>query len=209
MAQTKAISTVAIGLAMKLLDENDGDLRINLLPPEASQIKAARKDVLTSTSIMAAILLIMIAVVSAMVLITKKVNADISHIKQTELSKDTRSLLQEAEAIDRQIQQVSDRKWYSILSSSQNLDWPEILNDIRKVTPKTLQITKLHSESNSGLYLEGRALSYETVYLFVDMLDKSEHISSASLTKTEKDNKYGGLVNYAINCSLETKQENN
>ncbi len=56
--------------------------------------------------------------------------------------------------------------------------------------------------------LEGLSLSYEAVHLFVDMLNKSEHIDSASLIEAEKDNKTGGLVRYAIECSLSPQKRN-
>jgi hypothetical protein len=50
--------------------------------------------------------------------------------------------------------------------------------------------------------LEGQALSYEAVHLFVDMLNAGEYIESASLTGTKRDNRSGGLLRYSINCSL-------
>ena len=38
------------------------------------------------------------------------------------------------------------------------------------------------------------------------MLNKSEHIGSASLTEAEKDDEDSGLVRYTIKCSLSSSK---
>ena len=201
-------STVAIGLAMKLLGTEETNLRINLLPPETAEVKSARKDALITANIAAALLLLMVLAVGGLTLMTKKVNENIAHINQTQLLQDTHTLLREQELINRQIKQLSDRPgWLNGISSLRgDVDWPNLLNDIRRGTPKTARITNLFAKGSSSMSLEGLALSYEAVHLFVDMLNKSEHVDLASLIEAEKDNKTGGLVKYAIECSLNTRE---
>jgi Tfp pilus assembly protein PilN len=48
--------------------------------------------------------------------------------------------------------------------------------------------------------LKGLAQSNEAVYWFVDRLNKSERINSASITETKRDNK--GFISYEISCTL-------
>ena len=201
-------SPVAIGLAMKLLGTEQSNLRINLLPPELARVTATKKDALITANIAAAILLLMVLAIGGLTMMTKKANENIAYKKQTQSLQDIRTLLREQELIERQIKQLSDRPgWLNgILSSHGDVDWPHLLNDIRRGTPKTARITDLFAKSSSRMSLEGLSLSYEAVHLFVDMLNKSEHIDSASLSKTEKDNKTDGLVRYAIECSLSPRK---
>ena len=197
-------SPVAIGLAMKLLDTNGTNLRINLLPVEAAEVKAARKDALITANIIAAAILVMILAVGALALMTKKVNKNIIHKKQTLPLHSMHTLLRDSELIDRQIKQLSDApdQLTGLLSSRRDMDWVRLLGDLSSGTPKTVRITNLFSKDNSKIRLEGLAMSYEAVRLFVDMLDKSDYIYSASLIDAEKDNEGDGLVRYVINCSL-------
>jgi hypothetical protein len=90
----------------------------------------------------------------------------------------------------------------AILSAGSFLRWDLILNEIRAATPKTVRITNLFSDDNSRVLFRGQALSYESIDLFVDILNDSEHIESASLIGTEKDSELSSLVIYSISCSL-------
>jgi len=90
----------------------------------------------------------------------------------------------------------------AILSAGSFLRWDLILNEIRSAIPKTVRITNLFSDDNLKVLFRGQALSYESIDLFVDILNDSEHIESASLIGTEKDSELSGLITYSINCSL-------
>jgi hypothetical protein len=57
------------------------------------------------------------------------------------------------------------------------------------------------------MYLEGLAISYETIHLFVKMLNNSDYISSASLTETTKEDEANGFIVYTIDCTLKLEKE--
>jgi hypothetical protein len=50
--------------------------------------------------------------------------------------------------------------------------------------------------------LEGLTVSYEAVNLFVDLLNESNLIDSASEIETEKMDPDSGLIMYKIECAL-------
>jgi hypothetical protein len=202
-------SAVAIGLAMRLLKENDSSLRVNLLPPESTEVKAAKKHLLITTNIVAAVILLTILTAGALAMMANKVNQRVTQKKKNELSQDTYILLQEQEKLEEQIRHLSDRpeRLQSILDSRHSVNWARILEDIGKMTPKMVRITNLYSNDNTTMYLDGLALSYEMVHLFVKMLDQSEYINSASLNETVREDKTGGLVKYVIVCSLTQDKE--
>jgi Tfp pilus assembly protein PilN len=203
-------SPVAIGLGMKLLGEDDVGLAINVVPPESAQIRSAKKQVLIAANFIAALVLVMILTAGGFGLMTNSVEQRINQSKQDGGTQSIHKLLREKEALDRRIKQLSERPELlkNIFASHPAVDWPGLLEDIRSRTPETLRITRLHSnKKDSGVYLEGLALSYETVHLFVNLLNKSNHIESASLAHTKKDYEAGDLIRYAINCSLASEEK--
>ncbi|MBA7646184.1 hypothetical protein ES703_53946 [subsurface metagenome] len=202
-------SVLAIGLAMGPLDKNGNGLKINLVPPESAEVRVIKKQMGITVTIIVAVLLLMILAGGGLSLTADKVKRGIAQKKQTERSQDTYILLSEQESLDRQIELLSERpaRLKDILDSRYSLDWAGILEDVRSRTPGTVRITNLYSKGNTEMHLEGLALSYEVVRLFVEMLNKSEHISSASLTETVREDEGGGLVMYTINCLLTRDKE--
>jgi Tfp pilus assembly protein PilN len=137
------------------------------------------------------------------------VKQNIALKKQTDLSQVTYSLIKEQELLDRQIKQLSEipAQLSSIFVSRQTINWDKILDDVRKLTPKTVRITSLYSIDSSGMYLHGMAISYEAIHLFVKMLNNSDYISSATLTETTKEDKADALIMYTIDCALKPVKE--
>jgi Tfp pilus assembly PilM family ATPase len=196
--------TIAVGLAMKLLNVPGPGLNIDLLPPELIEAKSAEKRALMIANIAAAIIFILIVSVGFLTAKGKKVNAYINQNRQSQVSRKTPELLNEQASLQKQITDVSEKLDTSedALSSCSPLKWGPILSDIRQATPKTVRLTELRSSDNSRMLLDGQTLSYSAIYLFVDALSTCKNIKSASLIGTEK---YGGsehLVKYSILCSL-------
>jgi type IV pilus assembly protein PilM len=202
-------SAAAIGLAMRLLGIDDINLRVNLLPPEVAEVKIVKRDALIIANIAAVVLFFMILTVGGLILTVGKVNKNVIHTKQTKLSHSSLALLQEQQLVDEQIGILTGRlgRINGVLSSHRDIEWVGILNYIRRVTPKTVQITNLSSVDNNRMYLSGSGLSREAVYLFVNMLNKSQHLASASLIETGKNSDRDKLISYAIDCYLSPPKE--
>ncbi len=195
-------SAVAIGLAMKLLVPNESNLRINLLPPEEADVKSFKRNVVITANILAAVMFGMVIAVAVLGLKVKSVNADIDHQKKECLLSDLTKLFKDEKVIDSHIKQFSDEpgRLDEILSTGSDVDWSALLDDIRKATPKSVCLNSLYSKGNSAIYLEGVGLSYEAIRWFVNTLGESEHIATASLIETEKDDEKSGLIRYTISC---------
>jgi len=194
---------------MGLFNQNDNALRINLVPPESAEVRAVKKQLFVTAAIIAAMPLLMVLTGTGLSLRANNVKKDIAENKQAALSQDTYTLLNEQELLDRQIKQLSDipAELSSILGSRPSVDWAGILDDVRKKTPKAIRIINLFSRDSSTMYLEGMAISYETIHLFVTMLNKSVYISSASLAETTKEDKADGFIMYRIDCVLKLEKE--
>ena len=88
-----------------------------------------------------------------------------------------------------------------VIKSESTLEWGPILQDIGSAIPKQARLTGIHS-SESGILLSGQALSNEAVYLFVDALNDSKSIKSASIIEAKNSGLSNRLVNYSISCVL-------
>jgi hypothetical protein len=202
-AQVKTgASAVAIGLAMKLLVPNEPNFRINLLPPEATDVKTFKRHALITANVVAAVIFGMVIAVAVLGLIAKNVNAEIDRKKKDNSVSDLKVLFKEEKMLDSRMKQLSGEpgRLNDILDSRGDFDWSGLLNDIKKGTPKTVSITSMFSKGDSTISLEGVGLSYEAIRWFVNALGESGYIATASLAETEKDDERGGLIRYTINC---------
>jgi Tfp pilus assembly PilM family ATPase/Tfp pilus assembly protein PilN len=202
-------SAAAIGLGMGLLNQNDNALRINLVPPESAEVRAVKKQMFITTAVVAALPLFMVLTGASFSLRANNVKQDIDQKKQKSLSQETYTLLKEQELLDRQIKQLSEipAQLSSILDSHITIDWAGILEDVKKLTPRTVRIISLYSRDSTGMYMQGMAISYEAIHLFVEMLNNSDYISSATLTETTKEDEADGFIMYTIDCVLKLSKE--
>jgi Tfp pilus assembly protein PilN len=207
--QSAGASLIAAGLAMRLLDAKDHGLKINLFPSEASEVKLLRTDFLVASGAMAVVILLMVLAGGALAFITQKTSQGIVGKSRNELVQQTYDMIHEQDQIKQQIEQLSDKpnSLAKLRSLQQEVDWLNFLNDVRAVTPKTVRITNLSGGIRDKVTIEGMAMSYESIHLFVNMLNKSEYIDEASLAGTEKKAEGDGFVKYSINCVLAQKEK--
>ena len=200
-------SAAAIGLAVGLLEMSQNGLRVNLVPPESAEVKAAKRQlVLTAVVVVVAIPLLMIAAGMGLKRLADQTRARIQERKRTELSKDTSASFKELTNLNRQIDLLSKRpaERGEILNSRPALGWEKILNDVRVRTPKSVRITELYTIGDTGVIIKGLALSYEAARLFEKTLNESDYIEFASLAETSREDNVSAFVEYKINCSLNT-----
>ncbi|UCE99533.1 MAG: pilus assembly protein PilM [Planctomycetota bacterium] len=199
-------SPVAVGLAMRLLGIKESNLTANLLTQESLEMETIKKDALITANAIGVILLVMLLAVVVVNYLTKRVNKNVFQVKQTQLSHKTLNLLRQQESLDRQIKELSGNPFEANkILAHPNMEWPVILRDIKNRTPKTVRINELLNKESSKVSLKGFALSYEAIRLFVDLLNHSEYIDSASLVETEKyDSGYIAIM-YTIDCFFATK----
>ena len=200
-------SITALGLAMRFLGGDEGDLRVSLLPAEAIRAKSARRNMLLAANTLAAFMLVVVLVVGALRLTTKRVNQSITALRQTEL-KDGQNTLSAAVNELTYVEARSERLTADLASlrhvaeSHVDLDWPQLLDDIKVAAPEVLCVTELTVNVTSDLFMEGLSQSYEAVHLFVEMLNRSEQIAQASVVETGRSSRERELVRYVVRCVL-------
>ncbi len=203
-------SIVAVSLGMGLLNQNDNAFQINLVPPESAEVRAVKKQVFATITLIAAMPMFMVPIGAWFSSSADNIKQNITERKKADLSTDTYSLLKEQEQLEKQIKLLSDRpqQLNILLGSRHTIDWANILEDIKKLTPKTVRIINMYSRENAGMYLEGLSTSYESIHLFVEMLNSSNFITSATLNETTKDEeREKGFIMYTIVCNLKLQKE--
>jgi hypothetical protein len=195
-------SAVAIGLAMKLLVPNETNLRLNLLPPEATEVKSFKRHALITANILAGIIFCMIISIAMLGLKARQLSEEIDQRKKDNNLSELSVVFREDKILDSRIKQLSGEpgRLSEVLDSQRDMDWPALLSDIKKGTPKTVAITSLFNKGHTAIYMEGVGLSYEAIRWFVNTLSESEQIATASLIESEKDDEMGGLIKYTISC---------
>lgn len=202
--QSEKPSAIAVGLAMKLLDNSKSGLDINLLPLQVAQAKSTERQVLISANVAGVILFLMILSIGFFNVKVKKVQNDINQKAQAQEKQNMHALLSRQTSLQGQITDVSNEinRLNAVLNDGSFKRWDQILNDIRSAIPRMVRLTRLSCESNSKMLLRGQAVSYEAIHRFVDTLNATELIESALFLGAEEDPKNKNLLMYSIACSL-------
>ena len=197
-------SAIAVGLAMKLLNFSNCGLNINLLLPELVKAKPERKHTLIIANIAAAIFFLAVLSVGFFDMRMKNIKDGMKQKHGGLLGSDIKSMLGENVPLDEQIANTAENyeNMSTILNTNFFARWDQILNEIRYATPEPVRIVNIFSNDGLRIILKGHAFSYESIHLFVQMLNESEYMKFVSLIGTEKDSESSGLVTYSISCSL-------
>jgi Tfp pilus assembly protein PilN len=139
----------------------------------------------------------------------KEINLTITKYQEAKLPENIRTLMQEEAALDRKNEALTKNAQAvkSIISTSASKDWPKILRDIGYRTPKNLRITHLTAKNSTKMILEGQALSFDQVNMFIALLEKSPFIASVKLAKSQIDPAAHDLLSYNIICSFTADKE--
>ena len=195
-------SVAAVGLAMGLLETTANRPCINLLPAEVLQKRSLKRFALVAANVVAVVMVLMATVGTVPSRIAGRIRAEATRDSE-QLAGDTVTLAKRRQAIQRQIKAVSKevQQLNKMLSYGGAIDWAGLLEEIRRIIPESVRISKVSCDTGRKLRIEGQALSNEDAYLFADLLDRSDYTTGASIS-TEKSEKRPELTNYEIECSV-------
>jgi len=199
-------SKVAVGLALKMLDDDGDAWRVNLLPDEVEQTRSFARHALVAANVAALMVLGMIVTLQFMTHTANKKRYGIERTRASQKLYATRTLAMKADALECRLDQRRNevQRIQEVLGAWNDVDWPSLLRSIRDVAPAAVCITQLASDDAENLYLNGLALSYEGVRAFAQGLDGRNLFESVSLTKVEKAQGERALIRYQIDCLLKT-----
>jgi Tfp pilus assembly protein PilN len=200
---TAPISTV--GLALRQFEGNGLSIDIDMTPQVAEEFKANKRLVLLTANTAAMVILLML-------LFAGFVNHRLGLVKTAMGEKNSaeesiEELLNRQREINEQITSLSSqRSGIQVVNGTDNAGlWCEALREISRKIPKTLDIKTLNSYDGMNLEIQGNALAFKSIHLFVELLAESKLIESASVAETNKRDSGQGMVSYVIRCKLYEK----
>ncbi|MEN6386777.1 MAG: PilN domain-containing protein [Phycisphaerales bacterium] len=207
--ENKDFSAVAVGAAMKILDANDSEISINMIPDEISEIRKSNKNLLTIINTAAVILILLFLHIAQLTIRSTRADEEIAKraklqngISISELSRACADANEQTKNLTAHIQSLE-----MILPQSCGSNWAYILAEICTKAPQTVQIKNLQTGSLNSLTIEGVAVNYEGVKEFLNNLSNCKTITSPQLEDTKQNTQYGdGFIDYSINCRLVEKK---
>ncbi|OQA01220.1 MAG: Fimbrial assembly protein (PilN) [Planctomycetes bacterium ADurb.Bin401] len=198
-------SPVAAGAAMKLLDRNDSQISINLIPQEISEIRKSYKHFLMIINTAAVILMLLFLHIAHLSIKTTEARTEISKDSNPEKQADIQQLARIQEDVNSHTVQIlkNINSLKEINNESTWNNWAYILVDISNRAPETVQVHNVNSRNPAAMKIEGISVNYAAVNEFVEKLAQSKFITSVQIADIKQNMQYGnGIVDYAINCVL-------
>jgi Tfp pilus assembly protein PilN len=184
--------------------QTDGDVKVNLLPPQIAKAREAKRDALIAVNIVAVALLIMVLAVGWLTAMFGRVSRDAAVMKPLITRRRTEVMVEQHRYLNARLKNMSSRlgRIEKIRASHRDINWQELFSDIRKAAPRSVRITEMSSGDGSKMLVTGLAMSNEAVNLFVNLLEKSHNIESVALLETSEQAGQGGLITYRLSCKL-------
>jgi len=201
--QTAPPSLPAIGAALKLLNVEGDELRIDLTPEEVIQ---GRRSSRRGWIIANAAASVFVAVFLLTQFLTWKTDAINRRIEQNRIVEQLPTMptrIAQDRFVDSEILRMT-RELASLepVRSRREVDWSGMLDSIGQSTPPGVCLTHVVCGDSQTLQLKGLALSPENAKAFVQNLDDAGAFISVRLTRIQRRQTAGEIVEYEINCVL-------
>jgi Tfp pilus assembly protein PilN len=206
-----AVSVTVLGSALRGLSAGEGGPQVNLLPADAGQAESAKRTVLVTANALATLVLLVTLAVGGLQILFHRTARNISAVKQAQLKRGELGLtaaMDQLEYVEERSRVLSDEldSLRSISQARRDVNWVELLADIRRATPQMVRIVGLSTDAKSDMLLDGISRSYEGVHTFVALVNRSEHVQQASLLETYRAGAQEGFVRFAVRCSLHSME---
>ncbi len=202
-ATGEGASGVAVGAALKLLDAEADDLRINLLPEELTEARRASTRLLIGANVAA---LVLVGLLLASQFLTRAAGAMRQEIERARLSRQlytAPALIVQERYLDQEIARVEQRlaRYQGVLRRHE-VDWADVLDTIGQATPADVCVTQMACGDSRHLSLKGLAPSYDAAQAFVRNLSGRGCFDQVSLARVQRQPNDASLMGYQIDCSL-------
>ena len=200
-ATAQKTSMVAVGAALRLLNADSDDMRINLLPREVVHRRSLSRHMLVTANVAAVVFLCLFLAAQLLARTTEARNRKIEHAKLSEELHAARALIGEEKFTDQQIASLRGRlgSLHRAIGAKREADWPAALHAVARATPPEVHVTHWLCDGMS-LSLRGLAPSCDVAQVFVKRLESENPFASVSLAKVQRRQDDGSLLEYRIDC---------
>ena len=153
-------SVTAMGLAMKLLATEESGAGMNLLPQGSDRTRVVVRHVLLAANIAALLMVAMVLVIGGLGWMIERINSNIAAMKIKEVRSGVNKLpvtVAELNILKERITATSaELDCVTQIGASQfDVDWVQLLRDIRRAVPQVVRITELSIDGMSEMTVEG------------------------------------------------------
>ena len=197
---TAPISTV--GLALRQVDGDGLSIDLDMTPQVAEEFKANKRLVLLTANSVAVVILFMMLLAG---FVNYRMGSTQTALAEKKSSGESiEELLGHQRQVNEKIADLDSQKsGMRVINGADNAGlWCQVLQEISRKIPKTLDIKTLNSYDGTNLEIQGNALAFKSIHLFVELLAESELIETASVSETKKNDYGHGIVSYVIRCKL-------
>jgi Tfp pilus assembly protein PilN len=201
-------SPVAVGAAMKLLDVEGDELRIDLTPPNVTRARSSSRRGLILANAAAVLFLGIFLVVQLLAKTTDAMNQRIQDVRVAEQLSTMPALVTQDRYVDAEILRMK-RKLTGLeaVRTRRDVDWPTVLSAVAQETPIAVCITHLACDDSESLSLKGLAVSAGDAKAFVQSLDGKAPFASVRLSHMQRRQAGADVVEYEIICTLKPMKE--
>jgi hypothetical protein len=205
-------SIAAVGLALSQYEEAKMKIKLDLIPESVRNFKTIKKFTFVTASVATTIFIIALLCNNLMGAQFSKTDTKVENTKQSLLVGEISQLLTEKNQIDLQKADIENRRKFmsEALSRSKYFNWFEILDTIVKKSSGNICITNLTQLKDEKVIIMGKVPSHKYAHDFAIAIANSDHFKSAVISEIKKNSQYNGLIDYTMDCVLNTgRSENN
>ncbi len=202
--QYQATTLTAVGLALRLQKVSCPNIKTNLIPNEIKESRAAKKELLIFANAVAAILVAIFIFAAFASSQFEKTQEIVRERKKKTPLKLVQTLISREKKSERSLISLTNKKQLldKVFENSVLIDWPGVLEDIRRNVPAQLYITKVESVEEFNLVIRGKAFTPDSVNQFSRHLGDSELFESVKVKKIHKSKDADEPLLYTIKCEI-------
>lgn len=197
------VSLAAFGAAARLLDTETNNLRLNLLPEEVARARMTSRRLLLTANVAAWLFLALLVLVQ---LVARTTGVMRARIEETRLSRQlyaTPALIAQERFVASEIMRVrQELQRLESVRARHRVNWPEVVQTAKRAVPAEVSLTQLTSPDGRSLALKGLAPSCAAAQQFMRNLDGRDLFATVALTRMERRQEGGNLLEYQIECLL-------
>lgn len=204
-----APSLTAVGAALRLLEMDGDELRIDLTPAEEIQARSSSRRMLIAADVAAVAFVAAFLFVQFLAKTTDAMNRRIARNRVEQQLPTMSAAVTHNQYLDAEILRTQrELNGLKGVRERRDVDWPAVLHSIGQAVPEGVGVTHMSCNDSRTLLVKGLALSHNEAKTFTQNLDDKASFESVQLIRVQRVDFAAGVVEYEINCVLRPmKQE--
>lgn len=201
-------SMIAAGAALKLLDVDTDELRIDLTPPEVIRARSSSRRGLIAANVAALAFSAVFLLIQFLAWTADGMNRRIERSRIEGQLCTLPAAVSQDQYLDGEILRMKrEIAGLEAVRRRREVNWPAVLQSIGQVTPAGVGVTAMTCTDSRNLLLKGLALTHNEVKVFAERLDGQTAFATVQLSRIQRVQSSQSVVEYEINCVLKSMDQ--